>query len=386
MRIALFAPYLPAPPSTGGRIRTHYLALAAKELGALHLFATAARRELASPDALQALELYESVAVAPARLRFLPALGSAERVRSGVARRVARAFETAHRTRPFDLVWVEHAHAARVALAAGVPWVLDEHNIESHYTRAKLEAAGRRDLLARREVRLIERWERSLWQAATRVACVTTADAETIARVRGSQPELIPNGVDLERVSPRWPSEREGMTVLFIGLMNHPPNERGAEFLAREVMPRLWQSLPEARLVLCGHNPSAEVKALAGRGVEVTGSVPSVLPYLQDSKVYANALWQGGGSSLKVLEALAAGIPLVSTAVGVRGFPLRAGEHFWAAENADDFARSILTCFEQTAEAERRARRGRELAQGYGFSELGERFKKLLTDAATQRA
>lgn len=386
MRIALFAPYLPAPPNTGGRLRTYHLARAARELGSLHLFATAAYKELESEAAQRALDLYETVNVAPARLRFAPALRLPARVRTGVAARVAHAFERAHQQRPFDLLWVEHAHAAAVARQLDVPWVLDEHNIESEYLRGKLSAGGRLGVLARRELLLLEAWERALWRSANRVVCVTNHDADVVASVRGSGPEVIPNGVELAAITPRWPSQRQGATVLFIGLMNHPPNEQGAQLLAEQVMPLLRRRLPQARLVLCGHNPSRRVRALASEHVVVTGSVPAVAPYLDGACVYANALWQGGGSSLKVLEALAAGVPLISTSVGVRGFALAANEHYWPAEDAEGFAQAIFTSVEQKEEAERRARRGREFAEAYDFQALGLRFKALLQQAVRKRA
>ncbi|WP_418654985.1 glycosyltransferase, partial [Acinetobacter baumannii] len=76
-----------------------------------------------------------------------------------------------------------------------------------------------------------------------------------------------------------------------MGLMSHPPNVAAARFLARQVMPMVWRAEPAARMVLCGRAPAREVEDLEGPGVEVTGTVSSVVPYLSGSAVYANALF-----------------------------------------------------------------------------------------------
>ena len=373
MRLALFAPYLPEPPMTGGRIRIHHLAEPLIRRHEVHLFAVAAGREL-NDDVVKALDRFASWHIGPSRWGFLPGRSMPARVHNGVAASPAAAFRRLDKEQPFDALWVEHVHAARIAATAGRPWLLDEHNIESDYLRDKQAARGRPGRLARREVALLSRWEQTQWQQATQVVCVTEADAARVAETRDRRPALIPNGVDLRRVSFRLPSARKGGTILFVGLMNHPPNERAATFLVQSVMPAVWAEHPDARVVLCGANPSRSVLALAGPRVEVTGTVDAVTPYLEAAAVFAFPLFHGAGSSLKVLESLAAGIPLVASEVAVRGFALSRDTHYWAAADAGEFSSQLCGLLWGAADADRRATEGRRVAEGYDWAALADRF------------
>jgi glycosyltransferase involved in cell wall biosynthesis len=293
-----------------------------------------------------------------------------------------RSFRRARAERPFDVLVVEHCHAALPAIDAGVPWVLDEHNVESEYLLARAQAAGGVGPWQRREVTALRNWERAAWRAASEVVCVSTADAERVSRDASRAALVIPNGVDVEAVPYVAPSQRRGFDMLFVGLMDHAPNVVAAQFLAREVMPRVMREEPNARLVLCGMNPAAEVRALAGERIVVTGFVPSVHSYLEAATVYVNPLRHGTGTSLKVLEALAAGLPLVSTAVGVRGFGLRPESDYIHADDAESFTRAILRAFRERASFDTSARLGRELAERHAWTELSRRFAEVVERAA----
>jgi polysaccharide biosynthesis protein PslH len=379
VRVAVFAPYLPAPATTGGRIRIYRLARALADIAELELFAVADPGELEKETARSALEPYAARHVAAARLTSLPAFRRPARVRNAAPPALAAAFRRAHASRPFDALVAEHCHAAAIALEAPeVPLVVDEHNVESEYIAERDRARGPLGFWKRREVALLEGWEQRIWRAAREVVCVSESDAERVRRVRERAPVLIPNGVDLASVPFRLPSERDGFEVLFVGLMSHPPNVAAARFLAAEVMPIVIQREPRARLVLCGMNPNREVLALKSEHTDVTGFVPSVAPYLERAAVYANPLRFGAGTSLKVLESLAAGLPLVSTAVGVRGFGLQAPRDYREADSADDFAREILDAFRERSRFDDPAVRGRDLAAGYDWSALSARFAELV--------
>jgi glycosyltransferase involved in cell wall biosynthesis len=196
-----------------------------------------------------------------------------------------------------------------------------------------------------------------------------------------AQPAIVvPNGIAADAQTFIPPSRRGSSDVLFIGSYFWPPNIKAARFLAREVMPRVWATRPEARLVLCGRSPSIEVAFLRNPRVEVTGTVPDVRPYLDRAAVYANALFEGGGSSLKVLEPLACGIPLVSTTVGVRGFPLIGGKHYLPANNADEFAAAILHVFDNRDSFDGQAGHARTVAEEHDWGPIARRFAELVTN------
>lgn len=387
LQIALFAPYVPLPAHSGGRIRITQLTRALRALGAVHLFAQASRSERRAARAHLPSD-YTQVHVAsaapalplPWRSRALP-----ERVRRASPERLRALFLRQHARRAFDLIVVEHCHAAAVAMASGLPWLLDEHNVESEYLRAKLSAAGQLGPRDAAELQKLWTWQAQCWRRATSVAAVSPDDRAQIEAVRGAHVEHVPNGVCSSQLQFIPPQARTGQDVLFVGLMDHPPNVQAAELLARQVMPLVWSAQPDARLVLCGGNPARAVRALAGPRVRVTGAVPSVAPHFASARVFANALQQGAGSSLKVLEALASGIPLVSTRAGVRGFNLLPHTHYLPAQTPGELASAILSCLDAAGsggDAQARALAGRQLAETHDWQHAARQFAALAQHTA----
>ena len=198
--------------------------------------------------------------------------------------------------------------------------MLDEHNIESRYAEATGQGSPR-------ELARLRRWERLAWRDADLVTTVTDDDAAEVARWRTGAVAVVPNGVAAREIAYIAPTARSSRTLLFVGAMSHAPNIAAATELVREVLPTVRAQHPEARVVLCGRAPSAEVRALASPHVTVTGTVADVAPYLADAGAFVCLLRAGAGSSLKVPEALAAGVPLVTTELGARGFGLVDGVH-----------------------------------------------------------
>lgn len=378
---AVVTPYLPAPANTGGRIRIHALARALARHGAVDLFARYWPIELApeAGDTVGALALYRETHLRQGDLGAAIPGFAPRRVRAACPWRLRRDLERAHARWRYDAVVVCHSYAAATALRLrDTVLALDEHNVESAY--ARMMAPGDRVEAAR-----LARWERRVWNRVHTISAVTPDDARAIGRGARVEPAVIANGAELKKIEFVAPSARAGHDVLFVGSMSHPPNVRAACELAREVLPLVRERAPDATLTLCGRAPAPEVRALAGEHVRVTGTVEDIAPYLSRARVYANLLRDGAGSSLKVPEALAAGVPLVSTAVGVRGFELTDGVHFSAAETPRAFADAIVRAWDDAASAERRALAAREVARAYDWELLGDRFARHVLDAVESR-
>jgi len=234
-------------------------------------------------------------------------------------------------------------------------------------------------------VSVLEAYETQVWSRAALVTCTTQADAEKIRGRCHTPVQVIPNGASTDEIAFIPPSQRREKEILFVGAFFWPPNSKAGRFLVKEVLPRVRAAEPAARVVLCGKEPGIELTLSRRPGVEVTGTVPSVTPYLERAGVFANALFDGSGSSLKVMEALAAGLPLVSTATGVRGHPLVPGRHFTLAEDADTFARAILDIFQAPERFDEQARAGRAVAESLSWVSLGEEFAAAVAGAARPR-
>jgi len=257
-----------------------------------------------------------------------------------------------------DVVLAYCSAMARFALDAPLdasPFVLDMVDVDSEKW-AELGRAGRTPMhwIYRREARLLRAFERAAILRA-RATLVVNARERDIVRplASGAAVEIVPNGIDLASYRPpAAPSEEP--RVVFCGVMNYPPNEAGAEWLARVVWPLVRAARPDAVLTLVGARPTRRVGDLArGGSIEVTGSVPDVRPYLWRSAVAAAPLLVARGVQNKVLEALAAGLPAVITPPVAAGVPAEALPACVEAESADDFAARIVTLLEQPAAARR---------------------------------
>src|SRR5262249_26164802 len=150
------------------------------------------------------------------------------------------------------------------------------------YPRSRMRADFPADASA------VEAYESKVWPRAALLTCTTNSDASWIAGRTGTPVRVVPNGSDGDETPLVLPSARGGHDILFVGAFFWPPNIQAARFLAKEVLPRVRAREPRARLILCGKSPGLEVTLLRRGGVEVTGTVASVQPYLRAAAVFGN--------------------------------------------------------------------------------------------------
>jgi glycosyltransferase involved in cell wall biosynthesis len=148
----------------------------------------------------------------------------------------------------------------------------------------------------------------------------------------------IPTGVDCQYFTPA--PAPPSADLVFVGSMDWMPNIDGAEWFVAEILPRIRKRLPQTTVAIVGRNPARAVEDLAARtpGLTLSGTVPDVRPYLWGARVSVVPLRIGGGTRLKIYEAMAAMLPVVSTTVGAEGLPLTPGEHLEIADQPGDFA------------------------------------------------
>ena len=172
--------------------------------------------------------------------------------------------------------------------------------------------------------------------------------------------DVVPNGVDTQAYQP-LPTNGSSSALLFIGTMGYAPCADAAQFMAVEILPRIRRAVPDAQLWLVGADPPPAIARLQSEAVHVTGMVSDVVPYYRRCAAAVVPLRAGGGTRLKILEAMALNRPVVSTTIGSEGLDVVDGEHILNADGADAFAQQVVRALHDRSLAERLARNAREL-------------------------
>jgi len=260
-----------------------------------------------------------------------------------------------------DAVLVDFPHAAVLTPLLMPPSIIFTHNVEAEIFDRQVELTRPpMQWVWRHEARKMRRFEGEVLRAFGTVIAVSQRDAQALQSQYGI-PKVHPvqTGVDVEYYG--WipadtvaPPPPDGGTLVFTGSMDSRSNIEGVQFLLREVWPLILAVRPKAKALIVGRNPPASLQAqVADRAYDWTfsGYVEDVRGWVAKAHAYAIPLRVGSGTRLKVFEAMAMGAPIVSTALGVEGLPVRDGEHYLRADDAKSFAQGVLSLF---ADAPRR--------------------------------
>lgn len=345
MRILWILPYSPWPTTSGGKTRQYHLLRSLAARGHRITVLLHSKQPVSAEDR-QALEPFlERLVVLPRRpLRSLstllaalfapyPLLASVNGLSAELQRTATELLRE-----PWDVVQVEHSYSfqpyERPLRDAGQPFV--------RYDQWRYR-----------------RWERRVMGQAAAVVAVTEKDARQLGAMLGRPVPVVVNGVDCEHFAAARPTP-EAQRVLFLGNYEYAPNVDAVEWMLDEILPRVWAHCPEARMSVCGYALPAEwAQRWSDPRIEWQGFVPDLLQLQSSSSVFLAALRHGGGSKLKVLEALAAGLPLASTAQGVSGLELRDGEDYLGGETAEQLANAVVRLLQDPAQARSLGENGR---------------------------
>ncbi len=261
--------------------------------------------------------------------------------------------------------------------------VITPYESYSLYLRRMVERDGG---LRNRVMRwLAQQYERFMFMPYVRVVVLSEADRDELHSLNPALPlRVIPNGIDLDSFAKagaeagQEETVREEATLLFVGNYEYPPNVDAACYLVREVLPRVQQTVPRARLRLVGYAPPPELRALAGESVEVTGRVPDVRPYLAGATAFVCPLRLGAGLKNKVLEALAMGLPVVATPLSVDGIDVQHGVSAMIAP-PEQLADETLRLLNDPALQVALSRNGRRLIEErYSWASVASQYDTLL--------
>ncbi len=277
--------------------------------------------------------------------------------------------------------------AVNVPFDGPTPVILFEHNVEYQIWQrlAGLEHNPAKRLLFEIEWRKLRAREADFCAAADLTIAVSEDDR---ARLQALAPEArtasIPTGVDTVYFAPRGTAEVPSRLV-FSGSMDWHPNEDAVVYFTDAILPRIREQVPDVSFTIVGRNPSERVRALAAQpGIIVTGTVDDVRPMIEEAPVYVVPLRAGGGTRLKIFEALAMARPVVSTTVGAEGLALVPGQHFIAADEAEPFADAVVALLRDPMRRARLGRAGRDLVEAhYSWSTVARQFEACCEEAVS---
>ena len=279
--------------------------------------------------------------------------------------------------RAFDVVVV-----AQLYMAPYVPegrystCLLDTHNSEARRLETMATALGTtsRGIAARLQRKPVARYERRVAAQVARVVAVSEQDSEYFERIAPGRVDIVPNGVDCEALTAR-PAPPDEPRLLFVGSLDYSANVDAVSYLARDILGRLPAGVT---VDVVGSNPRRAVHRLAEESsrVRIVGQVPDTTPYWEHARAFVVPLRVGGGTRLKILEALARGVPVVSTSLGCEGLGLRVGEDLLVADLPAEFAAAVSRLLEDDDLCRRIATGGRATVEArYDWRTIGDAFE-----------
>jgi sugar transferase (PEP-CTERM/EpsH1 system associated) len=278
-----------------------------------------------------------------------------------------------------------------VSPAGVIPWnspipkVLFTHNVEAVIWRRHYEVATNRvwKAISWWEWRKMEAAERRYLRLADRVLTVSETDRDAFATFLDPQKiAVIPTGVDVDYFQP-LPVEEIPASLVFTGSMDWLPNEDAIIYFVESILPLIKQQHPRVSLEVVGRNPSRKLHSLVETepSVHLTDWVEDIRPFLARGSVCIVPLRIGGGTRLKIFEAMSMGKAVVSTSVGAEGLPVQTGENILLADAPNDFASAVITLLRDSTQRRRLGTAARILVhENYSWPKVAEAFSRVLQD------
>lgn len=369
MKILFVGTNLPVPANNGQSIRSLSIIQALKSNGHELSFVSFAPRK--RPEELHSfIPLFDSVDLLEREMvnlteqsNYLRRLGSLLMLRSfSVERFRSLAMRTKIQARleerEYHLLVCDGMFALMNVPETNIPIALNCHNVEHIILQryAQLETNPGKKYYAMLESLLLRAAERHSCQRASLIMACSQVDLGVFQSLyRGLRGFVVPNVIDTDLVQPtETPVDPSRPVLLFQGGMDWYPNRDAVEYFVRFILPRVRVQYPETRLIVAGRNPPVKFvdQFKSDPSIDFTGTIPDMRPYLAAASVVIVPLRVGGGTRIKILEACAAGKPVVSTLVGADGLELRSGREVLLADDPSEFASAIIYLLQNPAQAQ----------------------------------
>ena len=384
------------PPDTGGKIRSYNILRELARQHSITFFSFyAAHDSDLHPDLKNMVDRVVCVPLdLPASKSFAEMLDYSIRLFSSApynitkycrpkVRRILRALL---KQETYDVILCDFMAAAGV-----IPWdwptpkVLFTHNVEAAIWRRHYEVATNPiwKAISWREWRKTEAAERTYLRLADRVLAVSETDRDAFASfVEPGKLAVIPTGVDVDYFHPT-PVEETANSLVFTGSMDWLPNEDAILYFVDTILPLIKKQCPEVCLEVVGRSPSRKLQALAERerSLRLTGWVEDIRPFVARGSICIVPLRIGGGTRLKIFEAMAMSKAVVSTSVGAEGLPVQSGANIIVADTPGDFAQSVVSLLRDPSQRRQLGTSARALVQEkYSWPKVAESFASTLRD------
>jgi polysaccharide biosynthesis protein PslH len=384
MRLLLLTETIPFPLDTGGRIKTyHTLRILSREHEVhCHAFIREEKQRGFEQDlksCCHSITLHMKARSPLSEAWSLAtgyATGTPFLVRRHFDRGVFAELRTLVRRDAFDAVYCDHLSMLEYGRRLNLPIIFDAHNVEFEIIRrhaATLPASAMR-AFAEVEWRMLRRYERALYPRCSLIYSVSDVDAQSIRGLSGIRVPVavVPISVDVQGVARAMPTD-VGRELLFVGGLHWPPNADAVSYFIEDILPLVRSQLPDVHLTVVGRTDETLQRRLrTAGGVTFAGHVPDVEPFFRRSRAMIVPLRSGSGMRVKILDALARGMPTVTTSVGCEGIDATSGTHLLIADTPVAFAAEVVRLLTDDDLAASLSTRSRELAQSkYDESVVG---------------
>jgi len=394
MKILMLTPYLPYPLWSGGQIRTYNLLKNLSRKHQITLFSFI--RDKKEEKYIQNLKKYcKDVKVFLKR----PPWSLKSLFLSGVTyyplvvcmylnRRVKNAIESTTKKEKFDLIHAETFYVMPNIPPDNIPIILAEQTIEYlvylHYTNSVNFLPLK--LLMNWDVTKILFWEKRFWKKATRVVAMSEADKKRMQEISaGLNVDLVPNGVDTEFFSlkKKTNSNREKI-ILFVGNFKWLQNREAVSILVKSIWPFIKKSLPSAKLWIVGRFPTKEILEFASSSIKVSSEIDDIRKAYNKAHVLLAPIYGPGGTRYKILESMASGVPVVTTATGIEGLNCIHNREVLIKEKPLDLAKETIKLLTNESLYNKLVQNGRKLVENqFNWKTIASSLDRIYKEAAT---
>ncbi len=355
MKILFVSAVLPYPLYSGGQIRVYNLLQILSRKHTIDLYTFIRHQEelgylsqlafchdVATVYRGRAWQLQYIIRSMSGPYPFVFATYDIARMRERIARAIA--------STSYDVIHIEPGYVWPSLPTIQTPFVVGEHNIEhavyeqyaNHFPFTPL-----RPILVQ-DVRKLKQWEQFVWRRATHITAVSDDDKRCIDNVVGrSNVSVVPNGVNVRHFNFRPKKVGKAPTFLFVGNFAWMQNRDAVGYIVRDIWPLLISAYPNANLLIVGKRPPKYLREIAGsKNIKLSTDVDDIASVFHSSDVLLAPIRIGGGTKYKILEAMACGIPVVTTKIGAMGLNVQHGEEILIAKDSADFVRQSAQLLE----------------------------------------